>query len=106
MDIVTFLGPRVPLEVKKVFPLLAKIPNNNAIKIIALTVEYLKGAEITEQHFETFANSVQLDKQTLSTAFIGFYCILSNCSTVPVDSIEIVPRIEELSDRLIYPHQI
>ncbi len=76
MDTVTFLGPRVPIEVKKVYPLLGKLTNVIVPKILALVVEYIKGAEITDDQFEKFATSVQLDKQALSITFTAFYCIL------------------------------
>ena len=76
MEAITFLGIKVPSEVKKLFPLFNKLQQTTIQKILHLTVQVLKGNELSENQFEVFAQELQLDKQVLSITITAFFIIL------------------------------
>lgn len=76
MDTITFLGPRIPLEVRKLFPLFQTLQESVMKKILIFVVEYVKGSDISDETFEQFAKTLQVDAENLSTAFTGLFYIL------------------------------
>eukprot|EP01114_Cavostelium_apophysatum_P010805 TRINITY_DN2492_c0_g1_i1.p1 TRINITY_DN2492_c0_g1~~TRINITY_DN2492_c0_g1_i1.p1 ORF type:complete len:206 (-),score=36.64 TRINITY_DN2492_c0_g1_i1:80-697(-) len=77
MDTITFLGPRVPQEIKKFFPFLSKLKQENVLTILRLVSEYLLNrVELTDEVFPSFAEKIGVDLQTLSVVFTGLLTLL------------------------------
>jgi hypothetical protein len=90
MDVVTFLGPRIPLEVKKLFPLFQKLQQPTLLGILKIVVQYLKGKDFTEEEFTTISEQLKIDKPTLSIAFTGLFILLRGVlrSKIKVDALQ------------------
>ena len=90
MDTATFLGAKVPVEIKKLFPIFGKIPQPTAQQILVFTIQILKGEEVDEEKFDKFAIKLQLDKQVLSIALTAFFILLKSAirSRVKLDVVE------------------
>lgn len=87
---VTFLGPRIHPEIRKLLPLFQKIEQKKVEQILIFVLEYIKGSEvvfslereesnrekITEEAFESFAKQLELDVGILSTIFTGLFYLL------------------------------
>ncbi len=71
MDGFTFLGAKIPLEIKKFFSLLPKLKQEDLRAVLLLVVSYIKGTEITESDFDAISGKSKVDKATLSTTFTG-----------------------------------
>ena len=89
MDVVTFLGPRIPDEVKKLFTLLQKLKQEVVEGILDLVVQFLK-EDITEEQFDSTAQELKLDKQTLSIVFGGLLILVRGAvrSRVKLDQLQ------------------
>jgi len=89
MDTVTFLGPRIPEEVKKLFIQLGKLKQEVVQRVLALVVEYIKD-DITDELFDSTAKELQLDKITLSVVFAGLFVLVKSAirSRVKLDQIQ------------------
>jgi len=74
MDTVTFLGPRIPAEVKKFFPLLQKLKPEVILQILKLVVEYLlNDRDLAQEDLDSFCRETKVDPTSLSVAFTGLY---------------------------------
>lgn len=95
MDTITFLGPRIPLEVKKLFSVLPKCKQEQVIKLLYFVLEYIKirgsdntpdistdqtPAEFDDATFSHFCEQIGLggavEKQVAVAVFIGLHVIL------------------------------
>jgi len=105
MDIVTFLGPRIPLEIKKLFPLLPKISEAHIKQVLGFVIEYLtlqlnetqrtENLDLIEKEdglfkkYETLRMDVGLDRITMSTLFTGsLYLLKASIRTQPFTKLE------------------
>mmetsp|Transcript_28316 Transcript_28316/g.39988 ORF Transcript_28316/g.39988 Transcript_28316/m.39988 type:complete len:217 (-) Transcript_28316:93-743(-) len=77
----TFLGPRVPLEVKKLLPLLQKIKQEVIEQLYAkLVIPFVKGlnADTIEEEFESYVDESGLksERENLAIVFTGLFYLL------------------------------
>jgi len=93
--VVTFLGPRIPEEVKRLFVLLQKLKQEVVEGILELVVQFLKD-DITEEQFDTTAQELKVDKQTLSIAFGGLLVLVRGAVRSRVKLEQIQKDLQEL----------
>jgi len=109
MDVVTFLGPRVPLEVKKVMPLFQKLSEEIMLKVYTFVVEYFMNdlnsdpkvesssqnekEELLLTRYENLRVETALDRQTLSVLFTGlYYLVKSAIRTQPFTKLDALQK--------------
>lgn len=76
----TFLGPRVPLEVRKLIALYPNWKEEHIDAVLTLVLKYLHGGPnqpgFTQDDFEIFASTLGLDEDSVAAVFTGLYYIL------------------------------
>jgi len=78
MEVITFLGPKIPLEVRKLIQVSPSLSDQVAAGFVKLVVNYLCGVEIEEQDFGKIAQVSKLDHQTAAVCFSGIQIILKS----------------------------
>jgi hypothetical protein len=106
MESPSFLGSKVPLEVKKLLPILPKLKQQVVSDILKLVLEYMQNEndpKFTQDNLEQIATKLALDVQTLSTSFTGFFVILRAAikSKVKPDQLQ-----KELENELQFPEHL
>lgn len=79
----TFIGFTPPPEVEQLSSILAPgkdFDKTSFRKIIRFAVEYMKGTDITEDHWEKLKASLPIDENILSIAFAGALTILKKAT--------------------------
>lgn len=78
----TFIGFKPPFEVEKLSEILSsnKFDKSSFRKILRFVVEYMKGTDITEQHWEKLKESLNIEEDTLAVAFSGALTIIKKAT--------------------------
>jgi hypothetical protein len=93
MDAVTFVSPagRVPAEVKKLVPLVGRLPQKVVMTIVALAKQYLFGEQdgLDEDVFRELAEELSIEQKTLASAFTGMILIVRNAMKLRVKAADL-----------------
>eukprot|EP01117_Protostelium_nocturnum_P001017 TRINITY_DN1133_c0_g1_i1.p1 TRINITY_DN1133_c0_g1~~TRINITY_DN1133_c0_g1_i1.p1 ORF type:complete len:209 (-),score=79.23 TRINITY_DN1133_c0_g1_i1:243-869(-) len=101
MDSVTFLGPRVPQEIRKVYPLLSVWKEKELDGVLSRVVATLKGdEEMNQDDFEIFAGELGVSIEQLATVFTGLFYLVRSAVRSKVKD-EIIQK--DLSEDLKFP---
>jgi len=73
MDDVTFFGPSVPQEVRRMIPLFEKIDQTQFRKAAQCAVEHLNGNPKTAQQFSKLSQTTGLSVENFGVLFTGLY---------------------------------
>lgn len=78
----TFIGFKPPYEVEKLSEILSSntFDKSSFRKILRFVVEYMKGTDITEQHWEKLKESLNINEDILSIAFSGALTIIKKAT--------------------------
>lgn len=75
MDVVTFLGPKVPVEVKKLLGLLQKLKPEVFDTLLKFVEHFIKtqplSTPLSEENFTKVQQMLHLDQITISNIFTG-----------------------------------
>eukprot|EP01120_Amphizonella_sp_Union-15-10_P016274 TRINITY_DN8523_c0_g1_i1.p1 TRINITY_DN8523_c0_g1~~TRINITY_DN8523_c0_g1_i1.p1 ORF type:complete len:228 (-),score=42.27 TRINITY_DN8523_c0_g1_i1:20-703(-) len=97
----TFLGAQKNLkEIKNLFPLLQDLDTKIFRRILQFVLEYIKGTEITDQHWSKLQQATELKPQNLTTIYSGLYYILRNAIK---NRVEVATFQTDLTEKLKVP---
>jgi hypothetical protein len=83
----TFFGPKAPIEVTTIIPLLNELEKSLFQRLLQFVVEYMRGTEITETHWSKLREKVpEAKSRQLAAIFTGLYVILKTAVKTKIDA--------------------